>query len=116
MSPAVNLKRAKPNPENEPLLPVTGKLRYPADRGRSDILTSLGKISSNGLPHPSNEHVEAAKQIVRYLKQTHDLSTFLGGASLMLFGFSDASWEKCADCLSRLGLLIFMGYDFFFFY
>jgi len=61
MSPSVNLKVTKPNPENENLLPVTGKLRYPADRGRFDILTSVGKISSDGLPHPSNEHVDAAK-------------------------------------------------------
>ena len=53
-------------------------------------MTSLGKISSDGLPHSSNEHLEAAKQIVRYLKQTHDVSVFLGGKSLHLFGFSDA--------------------------
>ena len=29
----------------------------------------------------------------------------------MLFGFSDANWEKCGNCISRLGLLIFLGYD-----
>ena len=111
MSPSTNLKRATPNPDNEPLLPVTGKLRYPADRGRPDVLTALGKISSNGLPNPSNDHVESAKQIVRYLKQTHDLSMFFGGSSLKLFAFSDANWEKSGDCLSRLGFLIFLGYD-----
>ena len=100
----VNLKKATRNPRNAPLLPVTGKLRHPFDRGRADVLTSLGKISSDGLPHSSNEHLEAAKQIVRYLKQTHDVSVFLGGKSLHLFGFSDA---KIGYCLSRLGLSIF---------
>ena len=111
MNPNVNLKACQPNVNNNALLPVTGKLRYPADRGRSDILTSVGKISSDGLPFPSDEHVDCAKQIVRYLKQTKDLSTDLGGQSLMLFGFSDASHEKTGNCKSRLGCCLFMGYD-----
>ena len=74
-------------------------------------MTSVGKVSSDGLPHPSDEHVEVAKQIVRYLKHTHDLSVYLGGKSLSLFAFSDASWEKSGNAKSRLGLCIFMGYD-----
>ena len=111
MSPLVNLKVATPNEANPPLLPVTGTLRFPADRGRPDTLTSVGKISSDGLPHPSDEHIEAAKQIVRYLKHTHNLSVNLGGITLMLFGFSDASWEKYGNCKSRLGNVIYLGYD-----
>jgi hypothetical protein len=91
MSGTVNLKLAEPNMANDPLLPVTGTLRFPADRARPDILTSVGKVSSDGLPHPSDEHVKVAKQIVRYLKHTHDLSVYLGGKSLSLFAFSDAS-------------------------
>ena len=55
MSLNVNLKKATPNPSNAPLLPVTGKLRHPIDRGRADVLTSLGKISSDELPHPPND-------------------------------------------------------------
>ena len=111
MSPLVNLKASTPNEANPPLLPVTGTLRFPADRARPDLLTSVGKVSSDGLPHPSDEHIEAAKQIVRYLKHTHNLSVNLGGISLMLFGFSDASWEKYGNCKSRLGNVIYLGYD-----
>lgn len=111
MAPNINLKVAQPVSTNEPLLPVTGKLRYPADRGRPDILTSVGKISSDGLPFPSNEHLDCARQIVRYLKQTHDLSVSLGGILLMMFGFSDANHEKTGNCKSRLGSCLYLGYD-----
>ena len=89
MSPMVNLKVAIQNEKNDLLLPVTGKLRYPADRARPDILTSVGKISSDGHPHPSDEHYESAKQIIRYLKSTPSLSVMLGGKSISLFAYSN---------------------------
>ena len=41
-----NLRTAKPNPENESLLPITGTLRYLADRTRPDILVATGNIST----------------------------------------------------------------------
>jgi hypothetical protein len=112
MNSKINLKICIKNDKNESLLPVTGKLRYIADRARCDILTSVGKIASDGLPHPSDEHVDSAKQILRYLKSNPDLTTKLGGVSdICLFAFSDANFEKTGNCHSRLGGCIFMGLD-----
>ena len=111
MSSSTNLKVAIPNPNNESILPVTGKLRYPSDRARPDILTSVGKISSDTQPYPSDDHYNSAKQILRYLKSTDKLSVVLGGNSLEIFAFSDSNYEKTGNCLSRLGGVIFMGYD-----
>jgi hypothetical protein len=112
MSSNVNLHTSVKDPTLEPLLPVSGTLRYLSDRSRPDILTAVGEISSNGHPHPSKEHVSTAKQIIRYLKTTHDLTLNLGGnGPIKLFGFSDAQYNTHGKCMSRLGGVWFGGYD-----
>jgi hypothetical protein len=49
-SNTMDLKYSKanpPNPQLSSLLPVTGSLRYIADRTRPDVLVAVGEISSN---------------------------------------------------------------------
>jgi hypothetical protein len=74
---------------------------------------SVGEISSNASPYPSDAHLEVAKSIFKYLKETKDIVLKLGGQSEAreLFGFSDASYVTTGNCKSRLGGVVFYGYD-----
>jgi hypothetical protein len=113
MNQSENLRIEPQNPNNESLLPVTGKYRYITDRTRPDLLVSVGEISSNATPNPSDRHVAVAKQIFKYLKNTVDVSLQMGGSSKIqeLFAFSDASYVTHGNCKSRLGGAVFYGYD-----
>jgi hypothetical protein len=112
ISDSLNLRRATPNEENESLLPVTGKLRYLADRCRPDILTAVGEISTGGAHSPSDEHVRASESCVTFILQTIDLVLKLGGVGVqILFAFSDANYITEGNSKSRLGGCLFYGYD-----
>ncbi len=93
MSPAINLRVAEPNPENESLLPETGTFRFIADRARPDILVAVGELSTGGSKEPSDLHLATCQRIKDYLASTADLSVTLGGlGKITLFGYSDASY------------------------
>jgi hypothetical protein len=112
MKPTVNLRIHEQNTLLEPLLPVCGALRYLSDRTRPDILTATGEVSSNGSPHPTNEHVKVAKNILRYVKSTYDTKLVLGGQGpIILFAYSDAAFITSGKCKSRLGGCLFLGED-----
>ena len=112
MNPTTDLQKAPSNPDNESLLPVTGKLRWLADRSRWDIAAALGKVSTGGSPHPSDAHVEVGKQIVKYVRQTIENKLRLGGISKWrLFAFCDASYITSGDSKGRLGGALFTGLD-----
>ena len=70
----VNLRTSKSNPENESMLPITGTLRYLADRTRPDVLVATGSISTGGATNPSNEHVATAERTINYLHRTKQFS------------------------------------------
>jgi len=110
MSPSYNLRKCEPNSTNESLLPITGKLRYLADRTRWDICATVGEISTGGSENPSDEHVRTAQKTVNYLWSTVHLSLRLGGlGKLSLFCFSDASYITEGNSKSRLGGVFYMG-------
>jgi hypothetical protein len=112
MRPNINLRIQEQNPNLQPLLQVSGVLRYLSDRTRPDILTAVGEISSNGSPHPSDKHVEVSKNIIRYLKSTCDDKLVLGGKGpVILYAYSDASYITTGNCKSRLGGCVFLGTD-----
>ena len=112
MPSTVNLRREPPNMANSSLLPVTGKLRYLADRTRPDILVSLGEISTGGTPHPSDQHIKVSRQMHSYLKSTAKDSIKLGGnLPINLFGFSDASHNMAGDSKPRLGGCTYLNND-----
>jgi hypothetical protein len=112
MSNTVNLRVAVPNPENENLLGVTGKLRYLADRTRPDILTALGEISTGGTPHPSDLHLTVSKQIASFLMKTSSRCLKLGGSGAIIpFAYSDAAYITVGNSKSRLGGCVFLGLD-----
>ena len=109
MNSNINLRNEEPNNNNASLLPTLGKLRYPADRTRPDILLALGETSTGGTNNPSDMHVMTAKQIMNYLFTTGDTMLKLGGFLLLLFACCDASYISSGKSLSRLGGCIFLG-------
>jgi len=113
MSPHYNLRIELPNPNNDSLLPVTGKLRFITDRTRPDILVSVGEISTGGAEHPSDNHINVAKQIYSYLKSTPTKCLILGGNDddCNLFGFCDASYVTTGTCKSRIGGCVYDSLD-----
>jgi hypothetical protein len=112
MSPAINLRVAEPNPENESLLPETGTFRFIADRPRPDILVAVGELSTGGSKEPSDLHLATCQRIKDYLASTANLSVTLGElGKITLFGYSDASYISEGNAKSRLGGCIFMGYS-----
>jgi hypothetical protein len=112
MSPAINLRIAEPNPENESLLPDTGTFRFIADRARPDILVAVGELSTGGSKEPSDLHLATSQRIKDYLASTPDLSITLGGlGKITLFGYSDAAYITDGNAKSRLGGCVFMGFS-----
>ena len=112
MSNTVNLRTAQPNSDNESLLPITGTLRYLADRTRPDVLVATGSISTGGATNPSDDHVATAERTINYLIQHPDCGLVLGGKSpLSIFAYADASYITDGDAKSRLGGCIFLNSD-----
>jgi hypothetical protein len=112
MKSSVNLRVCEQNNTLPQLLPVSGVLRYVSDRTRPDILTAVGEMSSNGAPHPSDQHVEVAKSILRFVKSTvNDKLTLGGSGPIVLRAYSDASYITTGKCKSRLGGCLFLGED-----
>jgi hypothetical protein len=115
MSNTMDLKDSKvnpPNPQLSSLLPVTGSLRYIADRTRPDVLVAVGEISSNATPYPSDGHIKTAKRTLRYLKTTQNHMLRLGGdGPIKMFGFSDASHITSGKSKSRYGGALYLGLD-----
>jgi hypothetical protein len=111
MSNTTNLRIAVPNPDNESLLPVTGALRFAADRCRPDILVAVGEMSSGSAEGPSDEHMKVATRCRNYLMSTKSMGMIFGGTpQLALFGYCDASYITEGNSKSRLGGCLFLSY------
>ena len=110
MSTTTNLREAEPNTANESLLPITGKLRWLADRTRPDILVALGEVSTGGAEYPSDLHMQVATRIQNYLTTTKEKRLCLGGTDpIILFGYCDASYITAGKSKSRLGSCLFLN-------
>ena len=108
----MNLRTAEANSNNNSLLPVTGKLRFLADRCRPDILVATGEISCGGDKNPSNDHIKTAERTIKYLKMTKELGiVFNKEDDINLFGYTDASYNNEGKSKCRLGGCIFLGYN-----
>jgi hypothetical protein len=110
MSVTYNLRKAEKNPGNESLLPITGRLRYLADRTRYDILLATGEISTGGDKEPSNEHVITANKTIRYLKSTAERALVIGGKDpVNMFGLCDASYRPEGSSKARIAGAVYLG-------
>jgi hypothetical protein len=108
MMETINLRSATKNPENESLLPDTGKLRFLADRTRIDIMNVVGEIANGGDKEPSDAHMLTRDRVYDYLHSYPNRRLRLGGSGpIKMFGFVDASF----GIKSRLGGALFLGLD-----
>lgn len=112
MSSTTNLRVEEPDKDGPSLLPLIGKVRYAADRTRSDVLTSLGELSTGGMKEASKEHVKASKRLWNYFKSTSELGIRLGGrCKCKPFMFVDAAYITTGNTRSRSGCAIFTSLD-----
>lgn len=98
--------------EAYPYQSAVGELMYAAICIHPDIafvVQTLGQFSSN----PGIPHWQAIKQVMYYLKGTHNYGLILGGAdinTLHLIGWCDANWAHDPnDRKSTSGYSFFLG-------
>lgn len=76
---------------------MIGSLIYLMIGSRPDIAWAVSRLSQY-MQEPTNEHVEAAKQVFQYLRHTTDYKIRYKGASLSgLIRFSNADWGENRD-------------------
>jgi hypothetical protein len=76
---------------------MIGSLIYLMIGTRPDIAWSISQLSQY-MQKPTDEHMEAAKHIFRYLRQTTDHKIrYQGAGHSGLIGYSDADWGKNRD-------------------
>ena len=94
---------------------LIGKLNYIRTRGRLDIEFALGKLSRLVLfPHP--KVIRAAKKLLKYVYDTRDIGITLkrdDKNSLDITVITDASLGSEFDLKSRLGVIIWIGNNFY---
>ena len=76
---------------------MIGSLIYLMIGTRPDIAWAVSRLSQY-MQEPTSTHVESAKHVFRYLRQTTDHKIWYKGASLSgLIGYSDADWGENRD-------------------
>jgi len=112
MSTVVNLRTIQKNEEDLSIMPITGKIRYCADKSRPDILYTINTISSQAT-NASEEYVNATIKLLKYLNTTINDSLTLGGndRNIKLVAYSDSSYVTDGDSRSQLGNCFFLTRD-----
>jgi len=93
---------------------IIGSLMFLMIGTRPDIAAAVSIISQFSTK-PTQEHYQAAKRILRYLKGSANLKLYLGGISeadktLKLIGYSDANWGNDTDTRkSTTGYLFYLS-------
>jgi hypothetical protein len=97
MSPATDA--AKADMEHVPYRNLVGALLYAAHATRPDICAAVGEVA-RFMDNPGRDHWEAAKRIVRYLKDTASVGVCFGADSASatrIVGYSDADYNGDVD-------------------
>jgi len=85
------------NPREELYRSMVGSLMYLMVASRPDLASSVGIVSRH-LSNPSEEHLTAAKRILRYVKGTKNYGLVLGPTEgPFLYGYTDADWGNDID-------------------
>src|SRR5208337_3492936 len=99
------------NPCEDEYRRIVGSLMYLMIATRPDLANSIG-IVSRYPSNPSEEHLMAAKHILRYVKGTKNYALTLGNAddqaSFDIYGYTDADWGTDPNTQKST-----MGYVFF---
>ena len=91
-----------------PIQDVVGAIRFLADRTRPDLLTAASMLG-RGAHNPTNNHIQGAKQLLKFLHGTTDHSVKLGGDNIKLFAMADAAYVPGSDSKSQLGFTFFLN-------
>ncbi|KAK2442716.1 putative mitochondrial protein [Trifolium repens] len=75
---------------------IIGSLRYATDCTRPDIAYVVG-LQCRFTSRPSNEHWDAIKRVMGYLKKTMNLGLHYQRFPAVLEGYSDADWNTLSD-------------------
>jgi hypothetical protein len=112
MSTNIKYKTLEIDKNNKSILPITGKIRYCADKSRPDILYTINTISTQA-NNPNEEYINATIKLLKYLNTTIDSALTLGGndKEVKLFAYSDASYITEGDSKSQLGNCFFLTKD-----
>ena len=94
-------KESNLNPREEDYCSIVGSLMYLMIMARPDLANSVG-IISRYLSNPSEEHLTAAKHILRYVKRTREHILTLGYSNDIkepfdLYRYADANWGNDVD-------------------
>jgi hypothetical protein len=91
-------------------LSIVGSLMYASLGSRPDIsfaVTSLSRFNMD----PRSCHLTAAKRVLRYLKQTHDLKLWFDGSKNIggnyVCGFTDSDWANDSKDRKSVGGYVF---------
>ena len=123
MEPGINLTPELPSvlptlltsSEKSTYREMIGSLLYLSTMMRLDITYTISTLSQY-LDSPHSTHLEAVKQIFRYLINTKHLQLVLGGSCLTdtnttsgILGFLDADWASQLHCHSISRFAFFIG-------
>ena len=70
---------------------IVGSIMFAMIETRPDIAYATSVVSRHA-KNPGKSHMEAAKQILRYLSATRDRGITFGGGDLSIQGYSDSDW------------------------
>ena len=89
---------------------IVGSLQYAAGGTRPDIAYAVSSVAKF-CNQPTELHLTAAKRVLRYLKQTRDLSrTYVKNTPEAIIGYSDADWAgDVKDRRSTSGNVFLLG-------
>ena len=89
---------------------IVGSLQYAAGGTRPDIAYAVSSVAKF-CNQPTELHLTAAKSVLRYLKQTRDLSlTYVKNTPEAIIGYSDADWAgDVKDRRSTSGNVFLLG-------
>jgi hypothetical protein len=91
---------------------MIGSLLYLSNGSRPDIAYAVSVLSQY-VSNPGEEHYEAGRRILRYLKQTSELALYYkkeASLKAQLLGYSDSDYAGCIDSRrSRSGFVFFYG-------
>ncbi len=89
---------------------LVGSLMYASTAGRPDIAQMVSELGRH-MANPNQEHMNAAKRVLKYLKGTKALRlTYYSSDSSILSAYVDADFASdTTDRKSRTGFLILLG-------
>ena len=111
LDPSVQLKAANDDNYADPTLfrQIIGSLMYLMIGTRPDLAAAVS-IVSQFASNPTQQHLQAAKRIIRYLKKSAEQKLHLGSTKLRLIGYSDANWGNDQNSRrSTSGYLFYYG-------